>query len=99
MPLKPLGKVKELVESVGMEISYAYEDLVFLQHNAFLLQFSGEDNKTIMVHTNEEAAPSDIRESFSRLEKAAPLQELTIIKGKVYKLSEAADNTVKLEFY
>jgi DNA-binding IclR family transcriptional regulator len=39
MTLKPLGQVKELVESLGMEISYAYEDLVFLQHNGFLLQF------------------------------------------------------------
>ena len=98
MTLKPLGRVKELVESVGMEITYAYDDLVFLQHNAFLLQF-GEDGKSLIVHTNEEAAAGEISESLARLAKAAPLQGLHLIKGKVYKLSEAADNTVKIEFY
>ena len=98
MTLKPLGRVKELVESVGMEITYAYDDLVFLQHNAFLLQF-GEDDGSIIVHTNEEAAEGEISENFSRLAKAAPLHGLYINKGQVYKLSEAPDNTVQLEFY
>ena len=98
MTLKPLGKVKELVESVGMGISYAYDDLVFLEHNAFLLQF-GKDNKTLFVHANEEAKPEEVSECIARLEKAAALQELTIKKGKVYKLSQAEDNMVTLEFY
>ena len=97
MALNPLGKVKELVESVGMAISYAYDDLVFLEHNAFLLQF-GEDG-TLIVHTNEEAAPGEVNESFVRLQDAAPLHQLIIVKGKIYSLSEADDNTVKLAFY
>lgn len=40
MGLKPLGRVKDIVEAAGMTISYVYEDLVFIDHNAFLLQFT-----------------------------------------------------------
>ena len=54
MSIKPLGRLKELVESAGMEVSYAYEDLVFLDHNAFLLQFN-DDGRTVFLHTNSEA--------------------------------------------
>ena len=52
--LKPLGMVKTIVEAAGMGISYAYDDLVFLEHNSFLLQFTGNDHE-ITVHVNSEA--------------------------------------------
>lgn len=39
VPYRPLGLVKEALEQIGIEVSYAYEDLVFIQHNHFLLQF------------------------------------------------------------
>lgn len=40
IPLMKLGVVKEIVEATGMGVSYAYEDLIFLDHNALLLQFT-----------------------------------------------------------
>jgi hypothetical protein len=72
---KPLGQVKELVESLGMEVSYAYEDLVFLQHNSFLLQFddgSGagqvtDDRQRMIVHTNSEADEQEKKPVIDRL--------------------------------
>jgi hypothetical protein len=44
-PLKPLGIIKEMLDGIGFEITYAYDDLIFIEHNAFLLQMgkSGED--------------------------------------------------------
>ena len=97
MGLRPLGKVKELVESVGMGVSYAYEDLVFLEHNAFLLQF-GEDNQSLIVHINEEAACSEVAEGLANLEKAAPSYAFQLIKGKDYRLTQAGDEKITLEF-
>lgn len=40
MPERKLGVVKDIVEAAGMGIAHVYEDLVFLNHNAFLLQFT-----------------------------------------------------------
>ena len=39
LPYRPLGLVKQLLEEIGIEVTYAYEDLVFVQHNPILLQF------------------------------------------------------------
>jgi hypothetical protein len=66
MSLKPLGIVTEIVESAGMGISYAYEDLVFLEHNAFLLQFTAND-KELLIHTNCEAEEGEINDSITKL--------------------------------
>ena len=97
MGLRPLGKVKELVESVGMGMSYAYEDLVFLEHNAFLLQFE-DDNESILVHTNEEAEPGEAAEGLVRLEKAAPALAMKIKRGQRYRLAWAGEEKITLEF-
>jgi hypothetical protein len=97
MTLKPLGKVKELVESVGMTISYAYEDLVFLDHNGFLLQF-GEDSDSVTVHFNSEADKKEIEQAFAQLHEAAPLTGLTILPGNFYTLHQSADETISIEF-
>lgn len=97
MALRPLGKVKELVESVGMGLSFAYEDLVFLEHNAFLLQF-GEDKESLIVHINEQAARDEVTEGLSNLEKAASSYAFKLIKGKDYRLTQAGDEKITLEF-
>ena len=98
MALKPLGKVKELVESVGMGISYAYDDLVFLNHNGFLMQF-GEDLRSIIVHTNSEAVEKEVFDGLNRLKKAALNSDLDIVVGNFYTLSQAEDETVSIEFH
>lgn len=49
MALKKLGVVKDIVESAGMEITHVYEDLVFLNHNALILQFAGDVHTVIIV--------------------------------------------------
>lgn len=97
MGLRPLGKVKELVESIGMGMSFAYEDLVFLEHNAFILQF-GEDNNALIVHTNGEADPKELAAGLASLEKAAAAYALQIVKGNAYRLSQAGDEEITLEF-
>ena len=60
MRLKPLGVVKEIVEAAGMGISYVYDDLVFIDHNALLLQFAGNDWE-ILIHINQEASGLELR--------------------------------------
>ena len=97
MSLRPLGKVKELVESIGMGMSFAYEDLVFLEHNAFILQF-GEDDNALIVHANEEADPQELAASLTNLEKAASSYALQIVHGNAYRLSQTSEEKITLEF-
>lgn len=38
LPYRPLGYIREVVNQLGLEVTYIYEDLVYIEHNAFLLQ-------------------------------------------------------------
>lgn len=98
MKLKPLGVVKEIVESIGMNISYAHEDLVFMEHNAFLLQFTAK-NDEILVHQNEEANLEIIAGDIDRLKASARSKAINIEQGSVYKLSQEDDENIRITFY
>lgn len=97
MNLKPLGIVKTIVESAGMGISYAYDDLVFLDHNAFLLQFTDNDQE-ILIHANSEAEGGEIKDPVAKLKNAAAAQGMTFTDGGLYTLTQLDDENLRIEF-
>ena len=97
MGLKPLGIVKEAVESAGMAISYAYDDLVFIDHNAFLLQFTDKDNECL-IHINFDADENKLKDDISRIKKEAFARDLFILSGRYYRLHQDGDENIRLEF-
>lgn len=58
--LPPLGKLLNLIETLGYTVSHHYEDLVFVDNTAFLFRLN-PDNKTIHLHFN-----ADCKEAFSK---------------------------------
>ena len=92
-----LGVVKEIVEATGMGISYAYEDLVFLDHNAFLLQFTKAGN-TVLLRTNSEADQESIRERVAELKQAAQEKEMLFVDSGEYTLSPGDKENITLTF-
>ncbi len=97
MTLRPLGIVREILESAGMELSYAYEDLVFLDHNGFLLQFTSKEQE-VLVHINEEAKEEELALSLSLLQEKAKENRMTFNRGTYYRLSQADEENIRIEF-
>ncbi|MDG4474949.1 hypothetical protein [Thiovibrio frasassiensis] len=97
MGLKPLGKVKTIVEAAGMGISYAYDDLVFLEHNSFLLQFTDNDHE-IMIHVNSEADEATVHGDIERLQEVARNQAMQFSRGTHYTLIPAGEDAIRIEF-
>ncbi|MBM9518205.1 hypothetical protein JWG39_00055 [Desulforhopalus vacuolatus] len=97
MTLRPLGIVKEIVESAGMGISYAYDDLVFLEHNGFLLQFV-DTPQEILIHVNEEAVEDELEVALSLLQQQGQEHGMVFNRGKYYKLSQADEKNIRIEF-
>ena len=97
IPILKLGVVKEIVEATGMGISYAYEDLVFLDHNALLLQFTDENNK-VLVHINQEADTEPIQATIAALKQGAQEREMTFLDGCTYTLTQGEDEQISIEF-
>ena len=97
MAERKLGIVREIVESIGMEISHVYEDLVFLNHNGFLLRFSDNDN-SVYVHRNCEAEEQALEGALAILIDAATRQDMTFVEGVAYTISQAGEEELRIEF-
>jgi len=97
MGIKPLGLVKTIVEEAGMGISYAYDDLVFLEHNSFLLQFTDNDGK-MLVHVNSEAEETAVHGDIKRLQEAACTHAMQWSRGGHYTLVPDGEDSIRIEF-
>ncbi len=66
MSLRPLGLAQEIVNDLKFEVVYAYDDLVFVEHNTFLLQFDDARKSNLRVYFNAECEA----DTATRLEQA-----------------------------
>lgn len=97
LPYRPLGLVKQLLQEIGIELTYAYEDLVFIQHNPALLQF-GKVGEILFFHTNVETGEEEAAQLFAAIQAKAGSQGITLVQLGRYRLSETAGENLSLEF-
>ena len=95
--MKPLGIVIEAVKEYGLEVTYNYEDLVFVEHNHFLLQF-GNDTTSIFFSANSEETKEFSEEAFAKLKKLIEARELRLIYRGTYTMTEDENEELKIEF-
>lgn len=98
MSERKLGVVKDIVEAAGMGIAHVYEDLVFLNHNAFLIQFT-KDSSRLLLHLNRDAEEELAQEQIGLLKQAAQEQEMRFDDGSRYALAEDGEDSVRIEFF
>ena len=94
---KPLGIITAILADLGLEVTYAYDDLVFVQHSAFLLQFTDKP-KTLKLFTNSEC---DIREAntvASGIVLEFDQNGFSVIPSGKYTLKQNEDETLSLIF-
>lgn len=97
MTRRPLGTVTEIIESAGMEVSYAYEDLVFLEHNGFLLEFTNRKNE-VLIHINEEVVEHELPALLLLLQKKAEERAMVFNIGRYYRLHQQGSGNIHIEF-
>jgi hypothetical protein len=69
---RPLGEVKMILEEAGIELSYAYDDLVFVDHTAYLFQFDDKNPANLKLFFNTEI---DKEEASSIEKKLIPIAQ------------------------
>ena len=97
MSLRPLGKVLSVVESLGLEVTYAYDDLVFVEHGAFVLQFLKEPGQ-LACFTNAECTREEAERDVLRLTSAFGESGLSLTAEGTCTLTPNADNTFSIQF-
>lgn len=98
IPHRPLALIKNMLESIGQNISYAYEDLVFVEHNAYLLQM-GDRGENVLVHFNEESEDGFRKTMLRALKDAAANEGLKVRWRGTYDLEEKENNELAIHFH
>ncbi len=98
VPFRPLGIVAEILEGMKIEITYAYEDLVFTGHNLYLLQF-GEKGEDLYFIENEEATAEQLAGHFDALQTRFQEQGITLSPKGKFAASTSDEDELQLRFF
>ena len=96
MEYRDLEKVRAVIESAtGLEVAYAYDDLVFPDYTAFIIQFDDTNSTHFFCHFHEDC---DEKETlFEKLSNACTQKKCTLTLKGDFKL-EQKNEEVELEF-
>jgi len=84
---RPLNKAAELVEASGLEVTYAYDDLVFAEHSVFILKFDDVNDKNFHLYFNIDCPAADKDQIFSLLSTKAAEMNVFIIQDGTFKMA------------
>jgi hypothetical protein len=97
LPYRPLGELKSVLENLGVDITYAYEDLVFVQHNHYMFQF-GETGDQLVYFANVDTPAGEAENHFRTIQRVIGAKGIFLRNGGRYKLTPATDQTLSIEF-
>ncbi len=98
VPFRPLGIIKMLLETLGFEVTHCYEDLVFIEHNAFLLRME-EKGEEVSLLFNTDSDIDKRNEIEELLKNAGNEYNLRISCSGTYQMTACeADGTINIEF-
>ena len=97
-PEKPLGYVREALNRMNHDISHIYDDLIFPDHSAYLIEF-GKETHELNLYFNAECSADD-----SEILKEQLISELAGNTGFSlnfngrFAMEQSAEEQIKLTF-
>ena len=91
IPFRPLGEVRDIVQATGLDISYAYEDLVFSDHSVFILRFADEATKKLYLYFNSACIEPEANALTEKLITAGKGMGFEILKAGSFTLTQASE--------
>jgi hypothetical protein len=95
---RPLGTVVQLLEDLGHEVTYAYDDLVFVDDNDFLLQFD-DTGLAVNLFFNQSCTKQNAENIEQSIIPAGDKKGLSIIKSGQYSITGQSDENLRIEFF
>lgn len=98
VPFRPLGLIKEVIEATGLTITHVFDDLVFIEHNAFFLQM-GDRGEEVRLFFNTDSKIELRQEIAMRLAEEGRKLGLEIERCGTFRVAqEEGDEHFQLEF-
>jgi hypothetical protein len=97
MSERALGKITAMLADLGLEVTYAYDDLVFVQHSAFILQFTS-DPGILNCYINTECEPVEADIVSGQIVTSFKTNGFQVVQKGSFNLSQNEDKTLRIEF-
>jgi hypothetical protein len=99
--IKPLGKIVKLLEDIGYNVTYAYEDLVFIEHSHFLIKMDLVDNKKLHFYYHNTIDKREKEKLFKTVATKFLLDSFTMVESGTFEIKESNDqeNNIDILFY
>lgn len=99
VPFRPIGYIREVVNAMGLEITHAYEDLVYIEHNAFLLQM-GDSGEIVNLYFNTESLVEARDKIADQLSFEGQARQLKIIRKGLFSMRQKSDGeNIEIQFF
>lgn len=98
--LYELEKVRFIVkDACGLDVAYAYDDLVFAEHGLFIIQFVDKVGRELLCWFNNEIIEVDEINMFDSLAKSAMLNGSNITyKGRFVMTQKGDGKEIEIQF-
>ncbi|ACN15212.1 hypothetical protein HRM2_21140 [Desulforapulum autotrophicum HRM2] len=97
IPLSPLSLMMEITNAAGLEVTYQYDDLVFVSHNLFIYKFT-ETGRKVDIFFNKDCEADAEQRLMKTLLVAAEDKGITLSKQGHYTLSETDEENISINF-
>jgi len=99
VPYRPLGQIIDIVGDVGLEVTYTFDDLVYIQHNSFLLRM-GEKGEIVHLYFNTESDIEEREVITAELQNAGQKREIHILRSGTYTMTPIPEEeNIQIEFH
>lgn len=98
--LYELEKVRFIIkDACGIDVAYAYDDLVFAEHGLFIVQFLNKESTQLACWFNAEVYENEEIKMFDSLAKTAKLNNTSITyKGRFCMKQKVGSDEIDIEF-
>lgn len=97
---RPLGEILEIIQQIGFDISYAYDDLLFSEHNVFIIRFDQSGNKKVWLYFNEDCDIARRKSIGDQLKSAFLSKKVEIQHGGLFSVQQIeGKEELELKFF
>lgn len=95
-----LEKVRFIIkDGCGLDVAYAYDDLVFSEHGIFILQFVNSSTRSMDCWFNKDCIESDRLSLLKSLTNSANLNKIEIVyKGNFEMIQQDGKEQIDIRF-
>jgi hypothetical protein len=98
MAYRDLEKVRAIIaEATSLEVAYAYDDLVFPDHTAFIIQFDDTNETNFFCYFNKDCIAPEQEKLVARLQNASHKKRCTLLISRAFELKQKG-NEIEILF-